>query len=154
MSQYAALDALIVGRITEQTVQFTPLFACKPIKAECDRLEAALGREAFRILDGRLQALRKKGVITYGTKAGWSFQPPSRGIEMSQIDVGPTVETINKMAESLRDAAAQLDAIAENTKRDGNFRRVGDAASCVANLIPNLRLDLLVVRLLRQFKAC
>lgn len=72
---------------------------------------------------------------------------------MSTIDVAPTAEIIRKMAASLRVAAAELDAIATKTLADGNFERVGDAASCVANLIPNLRLDLLVVRPLREFGA-
>lgn len=72
---------------------------------------------------------------------------------MHQIDVEPTVEAIRKMAENLRVAALQLDAIAEHTLADGNFERVGDAANCVANLMPNLRLDLLIVRPLRQYGA-
>lgn len=68
---------------------------------------------------------------------------------MSQIDVEPTVEAIRKMAENLRHAAAQLDALADRTHAEGNFERVGEAANCVANLLPALRLDLLVVRPLR-----
>lgn len=72
---------------------------------------------------------------------------------MSQIDAMPTAEAIEKMAETLRAAAAQLDAIAERTRKNNNFEQVADAASCVANLLPNLRLDLLVVRPLREFGA-
>ena len=72
---------------------------------------------------------------------------------MSKIDVQPTAEAIKKMAETLRAAALQLDGIAERTLARGDFECVGDAASCVANLLPNLRLDLLVVRPLREFGA-
>lgn len=72
---------------------------------------------------------------------------------MSQIDVEPTVDVIRKMAEKLRAAALELDAIADKTQADGNFEHVGDAATCIANLMPNMRLDLLVVRPLRQFGA-
>lgn len=70
---------------------------------------------------------------------------------MSQIDVKPTAEAIRKMAENLRHAAQQLDGIAEKTEANGTFEYVGDAANCIANLMPNLRLDLLIVRPLRQF---
>lgn len=72
---------------------------------------------------------------------------------MSNLDVEPTVEAIRKMAEHLRHAAVQLDAIAERTQDEGNFERVGEAANCVANLLPALRLDLLVVRPLRALGA-
>ena len=72
---------------------------------------------------------------------------------MNYVNVQPTAEAIEKMAENLRSAAAQLDAIAERTRQKGNFKLVGDAANCVANLMPNLRLDLLVVRPLREFGA-
>lgn len=72
---------------------------------------------------------------------------------MNKIDVDPTVDAIRKMAESLRHAAMQLESIADKTEASGNFEQVGDAISCVANLVPNLRLDLLIVRPLRQFDA-
>lgn len=74
---------------------------------------------------------------------------------MSQIDVEPTVDVIRKMAEKLRAAALELDAIAiiKNLQADGNFEHVGDAATCIANLMPNMRLDLLVVRPLEEFGA-
>jgi hypothetical protein len=77
----------------------------------------------------------------------------NRKINMNTVNVQPTVEAIKKMAENLRDAAQQLDGIAESTQASGNFERVGDAANCVANLMPNLRLDLLIVRPLREFGA-
>lgn len=72
---------------------------------------------------------------------------------MSVIDVKPTVEVIRQMSEMLRHSALQLDSIADRTEASGNFEQVGDAISCVANLMPNLRLDLLVARPLRQFGA-
>ncbi len=72
---------------------------------------------------------------------------------MPEIDVKPTSEAIRQMSEKLRHAAQQLDAIADRTEASGSFEHVSDAASCVANLMPNLRLDLLIVRPLRQFGA-
>lgn len=66
------------------------------------------------------------------------------------IDVFPTAAAIRKMAEVLRDAALQLDNIADATLANEDFTRVGDALLCVSNIMPNLRLDLLVVRPLRQ----
>ena len=73
MSQYDALDALILAAIQAKT---DPLYS-HPASTEALRLANATGREAFRILDARLQALRKAGKIKHLTKtegkgtAGW-----------------------------------------------------------------------------------
>lgn len=71
MSQFEKLDYLIVARIAQKGIQFTPLFSSNAVREESQRLGTELGREPFRVLDGRLQALKRKNVICYGTKTGW-----------------------------------------------------------------------------------
>ncbi len=65
MSQYKILDDQIVSYIKEDGG-----CDCARLQAKCnvllDVLAEATGREAFRVLDARLQALRKKGVIKFG----------------------------------------------------------------------------------------
>jgi hypothetical protein len=75
MSQYDRLDELIVLAIKGRRHPLYERLCC----TEAHRLEKATGREAFRITDGRLQALRKRGVIVHLTKAegagsgGWKL---------------------------------------------------------------------------------
>ena len=72
MSQYDDLDAAILrnlDRFGHATLMFV---SGRDARAEADRLAKATGREAFRIIDGRLQALRKRGVIKFDRKHGWS----------------------------------------------------------------------------------
>lgn len=75
MSKYATLDAMILAEIGSAPKQFAMLYRAD-IVHECDRLAmdepAKRGRdiEPFRILDRRLQALRKAGKIQSSTK-GW-----------------------------------------------------------------------------------
>jgi hypothetical protein len=76
MSQFQKLDDLIVARIASKGVHFTPLFSSKDVSEESHRLGVALDREPFRVVDGRLQALKRKGVISYGTKTGWVKNDP------------------------------------------------------------------------------
>lgn len=71
MSQFQKLDDLIVAQIANKGAQFTPLFSSNAVREESQRLGSESGREPFRVLDGRLQALKRKGIITYGTKTGW-----------------------------------------------------------------------------------
>ncbi len=71
---YDALDALILARIGSQPKSFTAIFANSEIYATCRVIAQENGREPFRILDGRLQALRKKGKIQSTTK-GWVLEP-------------------------------------------------------------------------------
>lgn len=70
---YEHIDDLIVAAVRQRR---SPLYA-RDVTKESTRLEWLTGRPAFRITDGRLQALRKRGVIEYrtkkatGGKAGW-----------------------------------------------------------------------------------
>ncbi len=70
-TKYDELDALILSRIGNTPKTFSDLFG-GAITAECDKIsEKGYGLvEAFRILDRRLQALRKKGLIA-STGKGW-----------------------------------------------------------------------------------
>ena len=66
MSQYIEIDRRIIDCIRSgQGVH--PLYS-KRVCQEADRLEMLTGREAFRIIDGRLQALRKNGNIRHDGK--------------------------------------------------------------------------------------
>ncbi|WP_186040619.1 hypothetical protein [Burkholderia gladioli] len=77
MSKYETLDALILAEIGSVPKPFGLLYRAG-IVHECDRLAmnepAKRGRdiEPFRILDRRLQALRKGGKIRSSTK-GWTL---------------------------------------------------------------------------------
>jgi hypothetical protein len=81
MTQYEKLDAMVLARIADKGVQFTPLFSGNEIREETERLGVELGREPFRVLDGRLQALKRSGAIAYGTKTGWVKVEPKSEIE-------------------------------------------------------------------------
>ena len=71
MSQYDKLDALIVGAIKEGCYSFSSLLCSKSLFDEAMRLSHAVGRDTDRIVDGRLQALRRRGLIVYVTGWGW-----------------------------------------------------------------------------------
>ena len=72
MSTYDKLDALIVAAIARGR---SPLYTTD-VQDEAERLRDLTGaREAFRVTDRRLQALRRAGRVEYRTKAkggpGW-----------------------------------------------------------------------------------
>lgn len=62
--QYAKLDEAILEAIRHRR---SPLY-CGRVSGEARRIEDATGRSDFRIIDGRLQALRKQGRIVHLTK--------------------------------------------------------------------------------------
>lgn len=70
MSQYEKLDALIVDAIKEGN-SFVRIFSGRSLFDEAMRLSHIIGLDVDRIVDGRLQALRKRGVIVYYTGWGW-----------------------------------------------------------------------------------
>lgn len=59
---YDELDAAIVARITAGATSLGKIDS-GDVRRMCADIARATGRESFRVLDGRLQALRKKGVI-------------------------------------------------------------------------------------------
>ena len=65
MSQYSEIDRSIIDCIrNRQGVH--PLYD-KSVNKEADRLRMLTGRYSFRIIDGRLRALKKRGEISYST---------------------------------------------------------------------------------------
>lgn len=71
MSQYDKMDSLIVQRVGDGWTDFTGIFA-REVRQEAERLSRAGCGDDFRILDRRLQALRKKGALTFNRKDGWA----------------------------------------------------------------------------------
>lgn len=71
MSQYERLDAMILLAIDSAR---HPLYF-GPCTAEGMRIAEATGRESFRVIDGRLQALRRAGKIDHlvrvAGRGGW-----------------------------------------------------------------------------------
>jgi hypothetical protein len=78
---YDELDKRIITAIAGRN---NPL-GSRHVHEEADRIARATGREDFRVIDGRLQALRKAGKICHRTKAesngqgGWHLLPPNDG---------------------------------------------------------------------------
>lgn len=68
------------------------------------------------------------------------------------IDVEPTAEAIDQMAERLRNAADELASTAKQMRTSKDLTLVAEAMNIVVNAIPNLRLDLLVLRPLRTYQ--
>lgn len=81
--KYATLTALMLECIGDRTVPFSTLIANKPLIAEADRIAAEENAArgileshtkaipGWRVVDRRLQALRKRGLIAYMNK-GWA----------------------------------------------------------------------------------
>ena len=70
MSQYQKIDELIFKRLSPvNALDFSSLH-CGSRQDECDRLSIATGRESFRVMDARLQALRKRGIIEFVSQPG------------------------------------------------------------------------------------
>lgn len=69
---YEALDCLILHRLKGETGLQRLFLNSQEVRWEAERLAVITGREAYRILDGRLQALRKGCKIAYNhAKKGW-----------------------------------------------------------------------------------
>lgn len=66
-NKYEKLDQLILNRIGNRYIPFCDIFE-GAIFEECDRLT---GNEPARVLDRRLQALKKKGLISACRGKGW-----------------------------------------------------------------------------------
>ncbi|WP_321967023.1 hypothetical protein [Burkholderia cepacia] len=66
MSKYAKLDALVLSALGATPISFATLMSGE-IKLEC---EVHAVRDAFRVLDRRLQALKKLNQVRFDGK-GW-----------------------------------------------------------------------------------
>lgn len=73
MSQYKILDEAIMKKIGGHPQMFVEIFV-RDVREECHRIADATGCQAYRILDRRLQALRKAGKIRFISK-GWIRVP-------------------------------------------------------------------------------
>lgn len=84
MSQYAKMDSLIIEAIKDGK---NPLYEMQ-CAVEAGRIAVETGRDDFRVIDGRLQALRKAGKIVHLTKAhsngqgGWHVVASRLGPEV------------------------------------------------------------------------
>lgn len=71
MSKYAKLDHFILNKIGGQPIPFAQIYV-RDVREECVLIAKEESKpEPFRILDRRLQALRKLGVIRNITGKGW-----------------------------------------------------------------------------------
>ena len=75
MSKYARLDALILEACRTSPLTFTSIQGCHPIRLESEALskvDAHGFKNAYRVVDRRLQALRKAGLIQHlNNRDGW-----------------------------------------------------------------------------------
>ena len=69
MNDYTAFDAKLLARIKESPATFSSLST--HMDAEAQEI-ATYKYDAFRVTDRRLQAMRKRGLIEYSAKTGWS----------------------------------------------------------------------------------
>lgn len=68
--KYAQLDSMVLQAITADPSRFAEIYT-GVIAEECRRLAfLETGKEPFRVMDRRLQALRKSGKIK-STRNGW-----------------------------------------------------------------------------------
>lgn len=84
MTKYEKLDSLILSSIEAGRTQFNQIFA-GTVHDECERIAKAEGTtrsrwgvDPFRVMDRRLQALRKAGKIRFvasGDGMGWQLIP-------------------------------------------------------------------------------
>jgi hypothetical protein len=70
MSQYDVLDGMVLCILEKKPLHFAELFDLE-VMSECNRIAGLTGRQSCRILDGRLQALKRLGNIRYNTHKGW-----------------------------------------------------------------------------------
>lgn len=73
MPKYEMIDRLIMDQIGANPKPFHSIYANEAIFVECKRINSEDGKDpgdAFRVLDRRLQAMRKSGKIR-STKKGW-----------------------------------------------------------------------------------
>lgn len=74
MKDYTELDAAIVAQILAGCGSFTAMSSALADKAKphCANGKSPFGdTPTWRVVDRRLQALRKKGVISYSRTVGW-----------------------------------------------------------------------------------
>ncbi len=60
---YEKLDSLIVAKIKDRHELLFASLTIGDVFIEAERIALATKRDIFRVIDGRLQALRKRGLI-------------------------------------------------------------------------------------------
>ena len=68
------------------------------------------------------------------------------------INVEPTAEVIDSMADRLELEAESLQRISKNMRERNDLSYAAEAVGLVANLMAQLRLDLLVTRPVRELR--
>ena len=74
MSQYDKLDSLIVDSIKGGCHSFSAIHNSRGVFDEALRISIAVKRDQDRVVDSRLQALRKRGVIVHFSGWGWRMK--------------------------------------------------------------------------------
>lgn len=65
------------------------------------------------------------------------------------MDINQLAETVDSMAQRLKDAAKELEKVATQMRESEDPTLASEAMCVISNVVPNLRLDLLVTRSLR-----
>lgn len=68
---------------------------------------------------------------------------------MNKVVVSDTVELIKAMAQRMMDSAKEMESVANQMQSENDLTLAIEAANIVSNLVPKLRLDLLVGRPIR-----
>jgi len=80
MSKYQSLDDAILARVKNRwplaPMTHALIMATSQVRDLAEAAVAGTSRPAFRAVDARLQALRKKGLIEYSNALGWSLRWP------------------------------------------------------------------------------
>jgi hypothetical protein len=65
---YAQLDAMIIAKLSDKPAELIYINA-SDVRDECMRL-AGSSRDAYRVIDGRMQALKRKKLIRFVSATG------------------------------------------------------------------------------------
>ena len=80
MSKYQSLDDAILARVKNRwplaPMTHALIMATSQVRDLAEAAVAGTSRPAFRAVDARLQALRKKGLIEYSNALGWRLRRP------------------------------------------------------------------------------
>ncbi len=68
------------------------------------------------------------------------------------METKDTVAAIKIMTKTMREYTDSFDRLAKRMEESGDLSYAGEVAEGVANLVQNLRLDLLVTRPLREYE--
>lgn len=73
MTDFSTLDSIILSALRGSLGHTFSSLSSGAVAAETRRIAATNGTDDFRVLDRRLQALRKVGKIAYNAKTGWKL---------------------------------------------------------------------------------